>query len=99
MDNTQQFSYSDASAEEKKAFTDGMDELLNKLSLSINLVINKKGISIKGDNGQVEVGFMDQPMLLLQKKTPAPNAPVIKDAEIVSPLSDEMNGNEVSPKV
>lgn len=79
MDN--KFTLSEASAEETEAFKEGLDELLTKFSLSLSLLINKKGIAIKTDDGKVESGFIDQPTLLIQKKTPTVEEPVIKDAE------------------
>lgn len=70
MENKQKFELSDATPEDQKAFSEGMEELLNKLSLGISLVINKKNVSIKGEDGKVENGFIDQAVLIIQKKTP-----------------------------
>jgi len=63
------FQLSDASPEDVTAFQKGMDELLEKLSLAVTLVINKRGVSIKLENGEIVNSFVDQPTLLVQKKT------------------------------
>ncbi len=71
----------DASKEDQEAFGKGLSELLEKLSLTLNLSIIKKGISIKLDNGALESGFMDSPTLMLQKK--------IEISEVESPYIDK----------
>lgn len=99
MDNTQKFELADASAEDTKAFTEGIDALLAKLSLGISLVINKKGISVKNDDGKVENVFVDQPTLLIQKKTLiTPEVGTVKDAEVIEGSVPSTNP-EVNPAI
>jgi len=70
----------DASAEDNLAFKQGLEELLSKLSLHLSLIINKKAIGIKLEDGTSENGFIDQPSLLLQKKV---------EKEILSPIQND----------
>lgn len=92
----------DASNEELEVFKKEMDELLAKLSLNLSLVINKKGISIKLENGTVENIFIDQPTLVIQKKveipdTSEPEAPKITEVEAtVSPFIPQPNTDETN---
>lgn len=87
----QKFKLIDASNEELATFKKEMDKLLVKLSLNLNLVINKKPIAITLDDGRVENVFIDQPVLLIQKKieisdTSEPETPKITEVEAtVSP--------------
>lgn len=89
MENNKKFRLEDCSKEEMQEFKEGMDELLNKLSLKLSLVINKKGMQIKLDNGKVETAFIDQPTLLVQKKIEEVEAEVVTPIE--SPYNDEPN--------
>lgn len=82
------YTLSEASAEEQKAFQIGLEELLTTLSLSIALVINKKGVTLKNEEGKEDHVFVDSPVILLQKKTLV---------EVVSPLSDELTGSTIDP--
>lgn len=93
MDN-KKFTLVDSTPEDQKAFAEGIEELLTRHSLSLSLIINKKAIAINGEGDKPESAFVDQPMLVLNKKVFSEETPIIKEAEIVSPLSEELTGNE-----
>lgn len=58
----------DPTPEEQEEFRKGLEELLAKLSLTLTLGINKKGLGIKLENGKMEYGFIDEPSMMIQKK-------------------------------
>jgi len=76
---------SEASPEDMGEFKKGMDDLLNRLSLVCTLNINKKGVSIKLENGEKINSFVDEPTLLIQKKTKQ----VEDENSIESPYNEE----------
>lgn len=80
------YRYEDASVEDQKAFKEGVDKLLNELSLAMDIGITKTRVSSKQEDGQVSVGFVDVPVLILNKKIEE------VEAEVVSPIQqDELN--------
>ena len=67
MEN-KKYVFSDADANDQKAFSEGLEKLLTELSLGINLVINKIPVTLKSESGNPVNGFMDSPSIVLQKK-------------------------------
>jgi len=96
MNTQQEYILEEVSSEDQLAFKNGVDELLEKLSLQLNLIINKRPITIKQEDGTSVVTFTDEPSLVLQKKVIVPE--VVKE-DIKSPLSDEMTNNEPNKEV
>lgn len=94
------FRLEDVSVEEQKSFQQELTALLDKGSYYFEPVPQYSRVMIKDTEGKDVLGWMTVNTFLLQKKVPIANEsspvtePVIKDAEIVSPLSDEMTGNE-----
>ena len=82
------YKLSDASPEEQQKFGEGLNKLLNELSLALSLTINKVPVSIKLENGQVQNVFSDQPIMVIQHKT----------EEIVAEVVSPYNKDEIPPK-
>lgn len=75
------YKFSDASLEELQSFKEGMDKLLAELSLGISLVINKKEVVTKLENGSTDRFFVDQPSLMIQKKVEKVETEIVKQDE------------------
>ncbi len=78
--------------EEQEAFDTDFKSLLEKHSVQFSVGIQKQQVGIKADDGQVVTCFVDQVTASIQKKVEEVTP------EIISPLSEEMTGNESSPK-
>jgi hypothetical protein len=63
------YKLSDASNEEQQKFGEGLNKLLEELSLAFSVVINKVPIIIKLENGQEKNVFADEPSIIIQHKT------------------------------
>lgn len=83
------FRLEDADKETQEAFAQGFKELLDKLSVVATLAIVKKGMNFKMENGKDEVGFFDQPTLLLQKKIEEVTPEIVSNNPEVNPLANE----------
>jgi hypothetical protein len=91
----------DSSIEDQKAFKQGLEELLTKLSLNLSVNIIKVPISIKLEDGTIKNVFADEPTILLQKKVEIaePEAPKITDVEAtptISPFVAQPNSDETN---
>ena len=80
------FRVEDATTDDQKAFSEGLNKLLTELSLTFILVVNKLPLNVKNADGTSKNVFVDEPMLLLQKKievsdTSEPEAPKITDVK------------------
>lgn len=96
------FNLTDCSQEDQLAFKQGLEELLNKLSLNLSVNIIKSAVGIKLEDGTIKNVFADEPTFLLQKKvaipdTSEPEAPKITDVKTeptISPLVGQPNTDE-----
>jgi hypothetical protein len=70
----------DASAEDLAAFKEGVDKLLEELSLNLSLTINKQPLTVKLEDGSSQMAFADQPSMVVQKRI---------EIEIVEKKKDE----------
>ena len=75
----------EASADDQKAFNDGLNKLLAELSLTATLAIVKKGIAVKNEKGETENVFGDQPTLILQKRIEEVVAEKTSETETTEP--------------
>ena len=95
------FELREASIEDQKAFGEGLNKLLNELSLALSLTINKVAVSIKLENGTTKNVFADEPTIILQKKVAIPDisepeAPKITDVKAeptISPFVPQPDDN------
>jgi len=82
----EKFSLQETSVTDQQAFKKGVEEVCDKLSLTFSVMINKVSLNVKNEDGTSKNVFVDEPMLLLQKKvaipdTSEPEAPKITDVE------------------
>lgn len=88
----EKFNLVDCSTEDQLAFKQGLEELLNKLSLNLVVNIIKVPVGIKLEDGTTKNVFADEPTILLQKKvaipdTTEPEAPKITDVKAEPTIS------------
>jgi len=78
------FSLTDCSQEDQLAFKTGLEELLNKLSLTFTVNIIKTPIGVKLEDGTTKNVFADEPTIILQKKVAIPDTsePEVKVTDV-----------------
>jgi hypothetical protein len=78
------FKLVDSSVQDQIDFKKGVEELCDKLSLSFSIMINKVSLNVKNEDGTSKNVFVDEPMLLLQKKVAIPDTSEPETPKVVN---------------